>query len=573
MSINSKKRIYILSLVALLFSAIVIVRLFNIQIINGDDYSRRANSQYVKPQSDILSRGTIYFQEKTGNSVSAASLKTVYIVAMNPNILANSDDAYFKINSVAAIDKTDFSKKASLKNDPYEVVTKLDDKDLADKIKILNIPGISIYKENERFYPGGKLASHVLGIVAQSKDDGDHFAGRYGLEKYYEPVLARDNQSLSVNFFAEMFSNVKKTVSNSGQSTLSGDIFTSIEPNVELSLSKELVALQEKWNPDSVGGIIMEPKTGRIIAASFLPDFDPGNFSIEKNISVLSDPLVENVFEFGSIMKPLTLSAGIDAGVITPSTLYDDKGFVLLNGKRIENHDHLAMGKVNMQAVLDNSLNTGAVFVMQKLGREKFRAYMDDFGLGKKTGIDLPDETTGLTKNLSSKYDIDYATASFGQGIALTPIGILTALSSLANGGIMMKPRIVDRVDSNIGISRNVDTVTVGRVLKQKTAEQITGMLVHAFDNGLLGGKYKINQYSVAAKTGTAQIPEPGGGYGNKNLHSFFGYFPAYNPRFSILLYMVNPKNGARFSSDTLPTPFVNLTKFLLNYYDVPPDR
>ncbi|MDO8493693.1 MAG: penicillin-binding protein 2 [bacterium] len=543
------------------------------QIINGEDYSKRADRQYVKPSSDILSRGSIFFLEKNGHAVSAATLKTVYIVAINPNILRDAEAAYSRIDEILKIDKEAFLMASARKDDPYEVITKLEDSDLADKIKGLGVPGLSVYKENVRFYPGGKLAAQILGIVARSKDEGDHYAGRYGLEKYYEDMLARNNESLRVNFFAEMFSNVKKTVVAGDKSASSGDIVLSIEPNVELYLDKELNALKDKWDPDSLGGIVIEPKTGRIVAATFLPDFDPNDFGKEKDISVFSNPMVENVFEFGSIIKPLTISAGIDAGVIKPETKYDDKGFVTLNGKKIENHDHKAMGRIDMQAVLDNSLNTGAVFVMQKLGRDKFRTYMESFGLGKKTGIDLPNETSGLTANLKSKYEIDYATSAFGQGIALTPVGAVRALSSLANGGVMVKPRIVDKIDSGLGAPKIFETVLQGRVLKEKTAREITGMLVHAFDKGLLGGVYKIKQYSIAAKTGTAQISDSSGKYGDKDLHSFFGYFPAYNPRFLVLLYMVDPKNGARFASDTLPIPFVNITKFLLNYYEVPPDR
>ncbi len=567
------ERIYLLSFIALAFSLILIVRLFFVQIINGEDYSRRADRQYIKPSSDILSRGTIFFQEKGGNVISAATLKILYIIAINPNILTNVENSYSKINEIIAIDKDTFLKKTLRQNDPYEVLVKTESKLLADKIKDLRIPGVGVYKENVRFYPAGRLSSQVLGIVARSKEEGDRYAGRYGLERYYDSTLRRDNQSINVNFFAEMFSSAKKTVIGADKKVLSGDIILSIEPNVELYISKELRTLKERWNPDSIGAIVIEPKTGRLIAASFIPDFDPGDFAKEKNILVFSNPMVENVFEFGSIIKPLTMAAGLDTSVIKPETKYNDKGFIYLNGKRIENHDDKVMGLVDMQAVIDNSLNTGAVFVMQKLGRDRFRNYMESFGLGGKTGIDISSETSGLVKNLKSKYEIDYATSAFGQGIALTPIGIVRALSSLANGGVLVRPRIVDRIDPTIGGPKNIETLIQRRVLKQKTTEDITRMLVHAFDYGLLGGKYKIKQYSVAAKTGTAQMPNGMGGYGDKSLHSFFGYFPAYNARFLVLIYMIDPKNGARFSSETLSLPFVNVTKFLLNYYEVPPDR
>jgi len=573
MRYNSTKRIYLLSFTATALSLVLVTRLFFIQIVNGDDYSKRADRQYVKPSSDIMSRGSIFFQEKSGALVSAATLKTVFIIAINPNILNAIDRAYSQINEVVRIDRNSFFEKALKKNDPYEIVTRLEDGYLADKIENLEIPGVGVYKESVRFYPADRLSAHVLGIVARSKDEGDRYAGRYGLERFYDFTLRQDNSSFKTNFFAEIFSGVKKTVTDDGSSLLTGDIVSSIEPNVQLYLTKELSVLKEKWNPNSLGGIIIEPKTGRMVAATFLPDFDPGDFGKENDISIFGNPMVESVFEFGSIIKPLTMSAGIDAEVITPETKYDDLGFVYLNGKRVENHDKKVMGRVDMQAVLDNSLNTGAIFVMQKLGKDRFRSYMESFGLGEKTGIDLPSETSGLTKNLRSRYEIDYTTPAFGQGIALTPIGAVRALSVLANGGLLVRPKIIDRIDGKAGVSKIFETSVQGRVLKQKTVEDVTRMLVHAFDEGLLGGMYKFKQYSVAAKTGTAEIPKEGGGYSEKYLHSFFGYFPAYNARFLVLLYMVDPKNGARFSSETLSLPFANITKFLLNYYEIPPDR
>ena len=573
MKFSYHKRILALSAAVVGFALVLILRLFFVQIINGSNYIAQADRQYVKHSTDIFSRGTIFFQERGGATISAAGLKTQYIVSINPNILSDALAVFEKINGILPIDKLNFLEKSSKKDDPYEMITRTEDQDVFKKINGLRISGVNLYKENARSYPGGRLAANILGLVAQDSNEGDRYAGRYGLERYYDDILRRDDSSLYVNFFVEMFSNAKKAVVGDSDKFLNSDIVLSIEPNVETYLEKELSGLKNEWNPDSIGAIIMDPKTGRIIGASVLPNFDPNNFSKELDSAVFSLPLVENVFELGSIVKPLTMSAGIDAGVITPQTKYDDKGFVLLNGKKIENHDKKRMGTVDMQAVIDNSLNTGAVFVMQRLGREQFRNYMESFGIGEKTDVDLPSETFGLINNLNSKYEIDYATAAFGQGIALTPIGAARALSVLANGGLLVKPHLVDRIESPVGLVKVISQEVQRRVIKSKTAEQITGMLVHAFDFGLLGGKYKISQYSIAAKTGTAQIPDAHGGYSDKTLHSFFGYFPAYDARFLVLIYMVDPKNGARFSSDTLSAPFADLAKFLLNYYEVAPDR
>jgi len=228
-----------------------------------------------------------------------------------------------------------------------------------------------------------------------------------------------------------------------------------------------------------------------------------------------------------------------------------------------------------MQEVLNQSLNTGMVFVMQSMGRGAFAKYMNAYELGEETGIDLPNEARGLTNNLSSPRDVEYATAAFGQGIALTPIALTRALASLGNGGTLPEPHLLKEIRYGAGLSKGyVPNGSPKRVLKEETSEEITRMLVKVVDEALVGGTVKLPNYTIAAKTGTAQISkgEGRGYYDDRYLHSFFGYFPAYDPKFIIFLYAVEPK-GARYASQTLTDPFMNLAKFLLAYYEVPPDR
>ena len=238
------------------------------------------------------------------------------------------------------------------------------------------------------------------------------------------------------------------------------------------------------------------------------------------------------------------------------------------------NHDKKAHGVVDMQGVIDKSLNTGAVFIMQKLGKNNFRRYLLSYGIGAKTGIDLPGEIAGLVANLKSPRDIEYATAAFGQGLALTPIGAIRAFAVLANGGKLVEPQVVKEIRYDIGTTKKIEPKILRTdILKRETTEEVTQVLINAVDKALLGGTLSLPNWSVAAKTGTAQMSDGRGRYlEDQYLHSFFGYYPAYQPRFITFIYMVNPK-GTGFSSDTLSRPFMDMAKFLLNYYEVPPDR
>ncbi len=569
---SARFRIRIISLCVFFFALIAVVRLFFLQIVSGEDYRQMADRQYALPVSNIYNRGSVFFTEKSGQVISAASLKTTYFIAMNPKLIVNPEDAYSKLSVVVSLDKGDFLAKAGKKNDPYELLAKGLSQEDADKITSLKIAGIAVYKERARVYPAGSLAAHILGFVGLSADGGPFPTGKYGIEKLYNVLLSRDTNDLYVNFFAELFGNIRDTIK--GDLELEGDVVLTIEPSVQRYLEKELAAVRGKWSADSAGGVIIEPKTGKIIAMAALPNFDPNAFNKEASAAVFGNPIVENVYEMGSIVKPLTIAAAIDTGAVRPETTYVDEGHLVLNGKRIANFDGKGRGRVTMQDVLNQSLNTGVVYAMQQMGIPSFRTYMRAFGFGEKTGIDLPNEVSGLIKNLESNREVEHATASFGQGIALSPIEMVRALSTLANGGVLMRPYVVDKIVYRTGIEKKTEPVVQGRVLKESTARTVSKMLTTVVDDYLANGKAKIPNYTVAAKTGTAQIANPNGGgyYDDRYLHSFFGYVPNEDARFLTFLYIVHPK-GVRYSSETLTEPFLAITNHLIHYYEIPPDR
>jgi stage V sporulation protein D (sporulation-specific penicillin-binding protein) len=552
------------------FSLLLVSKLYLVQIVSGSAFVARASDQYTRPVDGIFNRGTIFFQSKDGTLMAAASLKTGYTVAINPKLIKNPESVYQKISEIISIKHDEFIAKATKINDTYEEIAKRVEPEYAKKIEALKISGLNIYKEEWRSYPAGDLASQVIGFVGS---DGNDLSGRYGLEKKYDTVLRRNAEEVYVNFFAEIFSGINKTLTDNGNAE--GDLISTIEPNVETYLEKQLQIVEDSYKSQVTGGVIIDPKTGEIYAMAANPSYDPNNFQNVKDLNVFTNPSVQSVYEMGSIFKALTMAAGLDAGVVTPTSTYNDTGCIDLNSSTICNFDLKARGPgTSMQKVLNESLNLGAAYVEKKLGNKLFADYMYKFGIADPTNIDLPNEVKGLVKTLKSPRDVEYATAAFGQGIAVTPIETVRALSAMANGGNLITPHVIKKIDYNVGFSRDITYPQGLQVLKPETSHTISMMLTNVVDTALLEGKVKMDHYSIAAKTGTAQIVNPATNkyYDKQYLHSFFGYFPAQNPRFLVFLYTVKPQ-GVEYASHTLTQPFVNITKYLINYYEVPPDR
>jgi len=557
--------------IAFIFIAVILfIRLYFLQIIRGEYYNIIAEQKQTTSVNGIFDRGSIFFTSRDGSLIPAASLKKEYTLSINPSVIKKPEDVYLKISSVLSIDKNLFLQKAGKITDPYEEIMKKVPEKEAIHISDMKIQGVFVEIDKARSYPGGKLASNVVGFVGFN---GDKLEGRYGLEKYYDDLLERSSTEVYVNPYAEIFLNIKKNFLG----TQEGDVVTSIEPEVEGFLESEISAVNAKWSSQITGGIILDPKTGEIYAMAVTPTFDPNTYGSESNVSVFGDPLVSNAYEMGSIIKAITMASGLDSGVVTAKTTYDDKGFLMVDGYKVSNYDGKGRGIIDMQGVLNNSLNTGASFVEAQLGKDKFTEYFKKFGIGMETGIDLPAEAAGNIENLKSAGTVEYYNASFGQGISMTPIITARALSVLANGGKLITPHVVKTINYKWAPAKTISYVNeADQVIKKSSADEITRMLVEVVDKALLKGDVKMDHYSIAAKTGTAQIARPkaegGGYYPNRYLHSFFGYFPAYNPRFLVLLYTFDPK-GVDYASQTLTMPFIDTAKFLINYYEISPDR
>lgn len=551
----------------IVIALVLISRLYYVQVMHGEEYRTEAEGQYSATPGSTQSRGDIFFTEKDGRPFVAGVMQSGYKLVIRPDVVTNPEAVFASLSEAVVLDHDRFmagmNKGGSREQ---EIAARLTEQEGA-AVRALNLAGVSLIRDRWRSYPGQTRAAHVLGFVGFK---GHERVGRYGLERYWEDTLKRDRDALYSNFFADIFANIESIASTS---TAEGNLVTTIEPIVSQRLNEVLQGINDTYTPKMVGGIVMDPRTGAIIAMEALPTFDPNIYNQVDSIAVFSNPMIENVYELGSIMKPLTMAMGLDAGVVSAETTYNDTGCIMRSEFRVCNYDHRARGVVPMQEVLNQSLNTGATFVAEKVGAERFAKYVEAFGLGSETGIDLPNEVRGQLTGLSSGSAVDLASASFGQGIAVTPIAMTRALAALANGGVLPEPHVVDRIVYPSGLSRRVWHEGETRVLTEAAAEETTRMLVRVVDEALLNGDIKQEGYSIAAKTGTAQIAESGGGYyADRYLHSFFGYFPAHDPKFLVFLYTVEP-HGVQYASQTLATPFGELAEFLISYYAIPPDR
>ncbi|MSR76004.1 MAG: penicillin-binding protein 2 [Candidatus Ryanbacteria bacterium] len=546
---------------------VVLLRIGWLQVVRGAEYREQASRQQAVSEKFEAHRGEILAHEKDA-LVPVATTKEGWLMHINPKLIEDPVKLYEDLSRIASttMPRDEFIERASKSDDPYEIIEHRISPSVKRAIESAKLTGIAFSPERWRFYPAADFASQVIGFVGA---DG---TGQYGLERFYnEDLFGRDGVFVGEKTSSGKllwFGNASLTPAEHGAS-----LVATLDTGVQTNLESVLKDLQTQYHASSAGGIIMNPKTGRIIAMASVPSFDPNIYSGVEDIAVFKNPLVEDLFEMGSVVKPLTLAAALDAEAVTLKTTYKDTGTRTIDGRTIANFDGKARGVVPIQEILSQSLNIGTVFVMEQLGKDRFRDYMYKFGLSEKTGIDVPGEATGKLNNLDSSRLIEFATASFGQGISMTGVELVRALSSIANGGFLVDPYLIEEVRDEQGSKVEKKRSEPRRVLKEETSKMVTRMLVEVVDLKLANGKGKIPGYSVAAKTGTAQIASKNSrGYSGEFMHTFFGYGPAYDPQFLVFLYIERPQ-GIRYASESLTQPFRATMKHLFSYFEIIPDR
>lgn len=562
---QTRRRIGFALVIFVFFILALIGRLGWLQLIKGPELTRKALAQWMREIPVEPKRGIIYDGKGNELAISASADTVVALPAQIP-----AEDAPQIAAELARILKTDVNKILDLitKKKAAVYIARKVDPAVAREIRELALPGITFTEESRRYYPYGNLASQVIGFA------GIDSQGLYGLEVQYDEWLRGKRGYLQY------------PTDNKGQEIPNGtpsyippepgyNIHLTIDQVIQHIVERELDNLMVMHNAESVSAIAMDPKTGAILAMANRPDFDPNDFmaAVEEvgTQSVWLNQTISGGFEPGSTFKVVTATAGLEKGVVNEGSLYYDKGYEVVAGQRLHCWKRTGHGQETFLEVMQNSCNPGFIDVGQKLGTETMLEYLKKFGFGRKTGIDLPGEAVGVMFNKIGP--VELATLSFGQGPSVTPIQQAVAMAAIANGGQLMQPYLVESIrDQDGNVIEQREPNMVQQVTAPEIAQRVAVMLESVVADG--GGRNAyIPGFRVAGKTGTAQVPKPGGGYySDKYIASFSGFAPADDPKIVVFISVHNPRGKyGHYGSQVAGPAFRNMAEDILYYLDVRP--
>lgn len=559
-------RINLILISIFVFAVAIIGRLVYIQILEHDFYSALAQGQqkfFAQIQGE---RGEIFFR---GGEPLAINRNFVFVFS-SPTKIEKPEETAISLSKILDLDKDFVLERITQENSFFELIkNKLTPDEIAN-LKKIDLPGIYFGQENLRYYPQNFLASQVVGFVT-----GDRM-GQYGIEGYYNEVLQGEEgfQRGKRDVWGRLLGGV---VEGGGQS---GDnLVLTIDYNIQFMAETLLQRAYENLNIESGQIIVLNPISGEILTMANFPNFNPNQFSKFNNLGIFKNPATQKIFEPGSVFKPITMAIALDRGKVNPDTTYIDEGMIRIGNRTIRNFARRVWGERSMTEVLEKSINTGTVFVAQQLEPDIFLEYLERFGFFELTGVDLQGETAFHNRELRKGREINLATASFGQGVSITPIQLARAFNVIANQGKLVRPYLVEPPTTFQGeeIEQTNYTKSSGgqQIISPRTASKLTAMLVSTV-NHLFTRRAQIPGYHVAGKTGTAEIPwtalgydKPG--YSDKIIHTFVGFAPAFDPRFLIVVKLDNPQ-GVRTASLSAAPIFRELAKHIINLWQIPPD-
>ena len=533
-------RINLIFFLFLVFGAAIISRLIFLQILKGDFYKALSQGLHSSFQKTQIERGEIFLK---GGEPLAINIDLPFVFA-SPRGIEKSEETAEALSQILNLDKNSVLEKLKKDNFYSLLKRKLTQKEV-DDLKKSKFEGVYLEEEKVRYYPQETLASQAIGFL------GAEGIGQYGLEEFFNDILE----------------NAKDAEAKKGQ-----DLILTIDYNIQFKAEKLLQEAKENLEIESGQIIVIEPISGKILTLAHFPNFNPNQYekyAKEENLEIFKNSVTQKLFEPGSVFKPMTMAGALNEGKITPETTYHDPGEIKIGGYKIDNYAKRTYpGELTMTNVLEKSINTGAVFAETQLGEALFLNYIEKFGFFEKTGIDLP-EVYSENEEFKKGYEINFATASFGQGIEMTPIQLARAYCAIANGGKLIKPYLVEKILENGTLLNEIEPEISSPIISSKTSRQLTAMLVSVVENGFAKSA-KIPGYYIAGKTGTAQVAEGGVYSPDKSIQTFVGFAPAFDPKFLILIKLDNPETKtAEYSAVPI---FHALSEYIIHYWQIPPD-
>lgn len=554
-------RIKVIYLVILAFFSVITLRLFYWQIAASETLGELSDLQINRSAMIPAVRGRIFSADGKDLAVHQKS----YLLYAEPKNIGFVPQSLKSIAQEIRMDEATLSARIGNKDLSWVQLADRLDEGQKTRIEQLHLAGFGFTEGLKRYYPEASMAAHLLGFVGKSANGEDQ--GYFGLEGFYDEQLRGKNGKSRLQKDAKgnpiLSENLDEIPAEDGR-----DLYLSVDRTVQYIAEKKLTDGIEKYGAKGGTVIIMDPYTGEILAMASIPSYAPGQYS-EYSPELYKNPAIASSYEPGSTFKVLVMAAALNESSIKPDTVFDEDGPLEIGGFQIKTWNQKYHGKITPAEILQYSSNVGMVLIGRELGNEKLLKYIDSLGFGSLTGVDLQDENTPDIRLQENWYEIDYATASFGQGIAVTPLQMITAVSAIANGGNLVKPHVVNKI-----VSEKKTVVTRPeirrRVFSEETTALLKSMMVKAVENGET--KFlKPEGYKVAGKTGTAQIAIKGHYDNEKTIASFVGFAPASKPKF-IMLVTVNEPTASIWGSETAAPIFFSITKDLFKYYGISPE-
>lgn len=537
----------------IIFSGVLLLQLISFQQL-APEVAAELRPNYDRTISLASARGTIY--DHSGQRLAVNTLE--YRIGISPNLVSNRARVATQLAAILNLDELTVYEAVNSKRSWVLLAPRVS-AEVGQQVEQLGLSAVTIDKIPRRSYPQGTLAAQILGFVS-----GD-LQGYYGVEGKFQDQLAGRPRR-------EVISNIPFDLPPQQEADRGSDIYLTLDRDIQYLIESQLALSVAETN--AVGGtiIVMNPRTGDILGMTSWPSFDPNAYLDVRNASEWSNPAISAQFEPGSIMKVITVAAALDAGIISREWTYTDQGRIEIGGRVIENWDRLAHGVVDTTGVLVNSYNVGAATISLSMGPNTFYTYLSKFGFGRLTGVNLQGEAFGTLyiPGDANWSESNLGTNSFGQGMAVTPLQLITAVSAIANDGLMMQPNIVSQIVTGGQVVPS-KPIALGRPISQETAHLVRDMMVAVVRDGL-DEDAALPGYTVAGKTGTAEIPTPVGYRSDAWIMTFIGFLPADDPQVIVLIKLDEPKTG-RWASQVVAPIFRRLAERLVVLMEIPRDE